>query len=146
MPFRGHNIESAKHLSDQNDYRFSDENHGVFLEILKFSAYLDPVLSRHVQTIAMKASASQHKLGDGTKRGRGSIVTFCSKTTINKLVSMLTNKIQYIIDDEVRQAGSFSIQIDTTQDIGCIDQCAIVPRYVLDGEVHERLLALVPIS
>ena len=58
MPFRGHNMESAKHLSDQNDYRFSDENHGVFIEILKFSADLDPVLSRHVQTIAMKASAS----------------------------------------------------------------------------------------
>ena len=44
--------------------------------------------------------------------------------------------------EEIRGAGMFSIQIDTTQDINVHDQCSIVIRYVTDT-VHERLITIV---
>ena len=36
----------------------------------------------------------------------------------------------------------FSVQIDTTMDISCEDQCSVIIRYVTDV-VHERLVAVV---
>uniref|UniRef100_A0A6P7FLD5 Uncharacterized protein LOC114330583 n=1 Tax=Diabrotica virgifera virgifera TaxID=50390 RepID=A0A6P7FLD5_DIAVI len=38
----------------------------------------------------------------------------------------------------------FSIEIDSTQDISVTDQCSVVTRYVYNGTIHERLLAVVP--
>ncbi|KAK0150742.1 InaD-like protein [Merluccius polli] len=47
-----------------------------------------------------------------------------------------------VIAKEVTEAGMFSVQIDTTQDITSQEQCSIVLRYVKDT-VQERLLAVV---
>lgn len=44
--------------------------------------------------------------------------------------------------DEIKQAGMFSVQIDTTQNITSKDQCAVILRYVTDS-IHERLVAVV---
>ena len=45
------------------------------------------------------------------------------------------------VDEEVRQAGMFSVQTDTAHDISSKDQCSIL-RYVTDV-IHERLIAAV---
>ncbi len=63
------------------------------------------------------------------KRGRGSLVTFLSKTTVNNVITTIQHIIQECIAKEVREAGMFSVQIDTTQDITTHDQCSIVIRY-----------------
>ena len=38
-----------------------------------------------------------------------------------------------------------SIQIDTTQDSGVVDQASVVLRYVKDKEIQEQLFAVVPV-
>ena len=43
---------------------------------------------------------------------------------------------------EAREAGMFSVQIDTTHDITSKHQCCVIVRSVSDV-VHERLLAVV---
>lgn len=45
------------------------------------------------------------------------------------------------IAEEVKEAGMYSIQIDTTQDIKVEDQCSIIIRYVNDS-VNERLIGV----
>ena len=75
-------------------------------------------------------------------RGRGSLVTFLSKTTVNSVIDTIQHLIQDSIAKKVREAGMFSVQIDTTQDITSRDQCSIIIRYVTDV-IHERLVAVV---
>ena len=81
--------------------------------------------------------ALQQKQG---KVGRGSFNTFLSKSTVTSLVRVMRNLIQERIANDVRAAGIYSIEIDSTQDISSQDQCSIVIRYARKGEVHERLL------
>jgi len=47
---------------------------------------------------------------------------------------------QYIAN-EIKSAGMFSVQIDTTQDVKVEDQCSIIIRY-LTNSVKERLIAV----
>jgi len=60
------------------------------------------------------------------------------------VVSIITEIVQKKVAEEVNSAGFYSIQLDTTQDISSTDECAIVIRYVLGSEIHERLLSVVP--
>lgn len=76
-------------------------------------------------------------------KGRGNFVTLFSKTTINYVVEAIGYKIKNIITKEAKESGMYSIQIDTTQDVSCHDQCSIVIRYVLNDTINERLLAVV---
>ena len=46
----------------------------------------------------------------------------------------------------VKDAGLFSVQMDSTTDISTHDQCAVVVRYVQEGKARERLLRLVNVS
>lgn len=54
----------------------------------------------------------------------------------------ISQLIKVTIAEEVRHAGMFSVQIDTTQDITSKDQCSVILRYVTDV-IHERLIAMV---
>ena len=47
---------------------------------------------------------------------------------------------------EVKNAGMFSVQIDSTQDIPAHDQCAVVVRYVVRDRDKERLVHLVNVD
>lgn len=60
---------------------------------------------------------------------------------INGILISLRNKIK----NEIGQQ-KFSIQIDSTQDIGVIDQVSICVRYTANGEIHERLFAVVQVK
>lgn len=71
------------------------------------------------------------------------MVTFLSKTFINKLILVIGQIIQSKIINVMKQAKLFSIMVDSTQDVSVLDQLAICVRYVLDNEVHEKLLKLV---
>lgn len=77
----------------------------------------------------------------GTK-GRGSLITLLSKSTIDSTIDAIGHLIKEFIANDVRKVGMFSVQLDTTQDITTQDQCSVILRYVTDT-VHERLVALV---
>jgi hypothetical protein len=93
-----------------------------------------------------KLHGSQNSQKGGKGRGRGSLLTFLSKSTINKIIQAIGQLIARNISTEVQAAGMFSLQVDTTQDISCKDQCSIIVRYVTDNCVSERLLAVVECS
>lgn len=75
-------------------------------------------------------------------RGRGSLITLLSKNTVNTVIHTIQSIIQENMSSEIEQAGMFSVQIDTTQDITSQDQCSVIMRYVTDV-VQERLVAVV---
>lgn len=145
LSYRGHS-ESAHTLGNE------EADRGNFLEILLLLAKYDPALKDHVSTCINKSSSAdkaqknkQKNLTDKKKapRGRGNLVTMMSKTTVNNLIDVLGNGIKQAVSEEVNEARIFSIQIDTTQDISCQDQCSVIVRYVLNDKINEKLLGIV---
>lgn len=86
------------------------------------------------------------KKRDPGKRGRGNFVTFLSKTTVSKIFKLIGEMIKEEISKKVKEAGIFSIQMDSTQDVSAHDQCAIVCRYVEGSQVKESLVRLVNVT
>nr|XP_047140987.1 uncharacterized protein LOC101238791 [Hydra vulgaris] len=119
--YRGHEFEAAYTLSDNSIDR------GNFLEMV-------------LLTDSCIEQSEKRKNAGST--GRGSMVTFLSKTTITKLIQITSRSIQQIIAKEINSACMFSVQIDTTEDITNKNQCSIVVRYVTD-QIHERLLTMI---
>ncbi|KAE8741214.1 hypothetical protein FOCC_FOCC013248 [Frankliniella occidentalis] len=128
--------EAAHSLEDRS------VNHGNFLELVLLLAEYDPVLQEHVR-ISIETSKKLRDSNPGSK-GRGSFVSFLSKSTVNKLIKIIGSNIQEKIIEEVKLAKIFSLQVDSTQDVGVLDQLAIVVRYVspLTGMPSERLIKL----
>ena len=58
----------------------------------------------------MKCKKDAKKLA----RGRGSLITFLSKSTVTKLTNIIKDLIQKVISDQVKGAKLFSIEMDTT--------------------------------
>lgn len=136
LAFRGKH-EAAFSLDNNNT------NHGNFLALVLLLAKYDPVLDRHVNT-SIEASKKRKETHHNTK-GLGNLVTFLSKTTINKLINICGNQIQLAIASQVKEAWKLSLEVDSCQDVGVMDQVAICVRYVRNGIVHERLLCMTPI-
>lgn len=90
-------------------YSFNDDtvDHGTFLELVLLLSKFDPCLQKHVN----ECIQSSKQLETGTVRGRGSQVTFLSKTTVNSVIGVIGRLIQEKVAAEVRQAEMFSIQI-----------------------------------
>ena len=57
-------------------------------------------------------------------------------------MNVISQLIKATIAEEVIQAGMFSVQIDTTQDISSKNQCSIILRYET-YVIHGRLIAMV---
>lgn len=132
LSYRGDKAEAAYTLED------TAVNHGNFLELVILLSCYDLCLQQHISS-CIEQSKKHHDTG---AKGRGSLVTLLSKDIVGKVVDALSQVIKGTISDEVREAGLFSVQIDTTQDVTSKDQCAIIVRYVTDV-VHERLVAVV---
>jgi len=128
-------------------YKFYDEsnlykNKGNFLELVRFASEQVAVLNNHLN-VAIKHS-KKRKQSTFTK-GRGSLVTLLSKTTVNKVIiaigQSMKKRMRKKLGDQI-----FSIQVDSTQDIGASDQAEICIRYMCEGEKKERLLALLRVE
>lgn len=132
LSYRGDKAEAAYTLED------TAVNHGNFLELVILLSCYDLCLQQHISSCIEK-SKKPHDTG---AKGRGYLVTLLSKDIVGKVVDALSQVLKGTISDEVREAGLFSVQIDTTQDVTSKDQCAIIVRYVTDV-VHERLVAVV---
>ncbi len=73
---------------------------------------------------------------------QGSLITLLSKTTVNSVINTIRNLSQLNISTDIQKSGTFSVQLDTTQDITEQDQCSVILRYVTNV-VNERLVAVV---
>ncbi|XP_065681532.1 uncharacterized protein LOC105847947 [Hydra vulgaris] len=96
-----------------------------------------------------KNSESLYKWNDEDNLNKGnflegSLVTLLSKTTVNKVILSIVKSIRDRIKLELGEQN-FSLQIDSTQDIGVVDQAAVCIRYIYEGEVKERLFALLKV-
>src|SRR6185437_2982798 len=118
-----------------------DLNHGNFLELVLLLSKYDPVLQAHVAE-SIKRSKQQKSHESKGIRGRGALLTFLSKTFINKLILILSHQIRSRIASEVKHAGLYSIEVDSTQDIAVIEQLALCVRYVHKGQINVKLLKL----
>ena len=136
LAFRG-TCESLKFLSNPS------LNKGNFLELVLLISKYDAILKQHVDLQLSKIGrGNSENLSTAAKKGRGSLITLLSKTTVNRLVIIIGEYIQQQISCEVRKSGSFSLEVDTTQDTAVLDQLAVVVRYVLEDKVKERLLSI----
>ncbi len=132
LSYRGDQAEAAYTLEN------TAVNHGNFLELIILLSKYDMCIQQHLNT-CIEQSKKHHETG---AKGRGSLETFLSKDIIFKFVDIISQIIKSTIADEVKLAGMFSVQIDTTQDIISKYQCAVILRYVTDA-IHERLVAVV---
>lgn len=94
LAYRGSEFEAAYTLSNENI------DHGNFLELMLFLSKYDSFLSEHVQKCVV-ASSEQRITG----KGRGSFITFFSKTTVNKIILIIARKIRTSIVRDIHDAG-----------------------------------------
>ena len=121
----------------------------IFLAIVQLMAKYDTIMAPHVSAVQNKCEQRIKRLGQQGKaqsKGRGGLLTYLSKTTINTLIQIMKNIIQERISHEVSQAKYYFIQIDSTQDTSntSIDQFTITIRCALKGIICELLLSVVP--
>ena len=133
IAFRGHRNENAESL-----YEVITENRGNFLELVLLVGKYDPLLKHHIEKVTRKQKG--RKTSFSKKKGRGSSVTFLSKTTVNKLLHICCEAIREKLVADVKEVGKFSVQLDSTQHVK--DQVAVILRYVEAGVVHEHLYRL----
>jgi hypothetical protein len=135
LSYRGNSSESEAAYSLDN----ASIDHGNFLEYILLLSKYDIVLKDHLTSV-IKKSNKAHAAGS---KGRGDTVTLISKTTVNHVIIALASLMKREITNEIRDAGMFSVQLDTTQDISVKDQCSIILRYVTHKQIQERLIAVV---
>jgi hypothetical protein len=116
LSFRGH-----------RETEFS-KNKGNFLSIITLISKYDPILEK---LLSMPA-------GKGT-------INYLSNTIQNEIITLLVNTILEQIILSINQSPSFSVIMDTTQDISKIDQLSQVIRYVsiiLDSNGNPKTLQI----
>ena len=67
---------------------------------------------------------------------------FISKATVNSIIVIASKLMKEEISNSVREAGIYSVQIDSTQDITSTDKCSVILGFVKEN-VEERFLAVV---
>eukprot|EP00102_Acyrthosiphon_pisum_P021820 XP_016659030.1 PREDICTED: uncharacterized protein LOC107883467 [Acyrthosiphon pisum] len=68
-----------------------------------------------------------------------------SKSTVNKVILTILEVIRRKIKVELGDK-QFSIQVDSTQDVGSTGQAAVCIRYVFNSEVKEHLFAILEVK
>ena len=115
LPFRGsHEV-------------FGASDNANFLGILELLSQFDPFLADHI--------ARYGNAGKGTP-------SYLYKTTCNEIIHLMSQKVRSAIVNEVKDAGYFSLSVDSTPDLSHTDQLSVVLRYVCpkDGKPVERYL------
>lgn len=120
LAFRGSENEAAYTLDDET------LDHGNFLEIVLLLGKYDVILKDHLTKVIQESKQMNEK---GVKQRAGNFLTFLSKTTVNSLIGIIGTYMKKLICDEIKEAGIFSLEIDTTQDVSTRDQCSIIARY-----------------
>ncbi|XP_022183168.1 zinc finger MYM-type protein 1-like [Myzus persicae] len=143
LPYRG--SASNETLSNFDDILI---NKGNFLEMVQFASKKDTILHEHLRQAIKNSKLRKERLEKNknlNSKGRGSLITFLSKTTVDKVISGILKAIRNKIKNELSDQN-FSIKMDSTQDVGVMDQASICVRYINDGDIKERLFAIVQVK
>lgn len=136
IAYRG-SLESTKYFSDKS------VNHGNLLEVMRTASQYDEKLRFHLEKCE---SLGEKDINNDTKgpKGRGSKLTFLSKTTFNKIIFEIGDAMKKIIVKKIKESGFYSLMVDSTQDISGHEQCAIVIRFVnaTTFEIEEKLVGI----
>ncbi len=62
---------------------------------------------------------------------------------VKKIILIIRNLIKDAIIKDVSDAGIFSIELDSTQDISAREQCPLVMRFVKEGKLKEELVSVI---
>ena len=105
-------------------------NHGNFLELINLLGKYDEVLGIHLKNAILKSKQRRDQTIAGGKTGhqaggRGSLITFLSKTIVNRIINIICDKIKSKIAAEAGRK-IFSIQIDSSQDIAVVISSGVV--------------------
>lgn len=77
---------------------------------MQLVAKYDTVMAAHVSAVQNKSEQRIERQEKAQSKGRGGLVTYVFKTTINKLIQIMKYMLQEIISHEVSQAKYYSIQ------------------------------------
>lgn len=128
QPLRGHRNESRESIDistyEGTSLNASSANSGNFLSLLEYTAAFDELLAEHI------------KLSPGKR-------LYISKDKQNEILTLAADQITQKIVQEVKDAGMFSVTCDECGDISNMEQLAITVRYVKNGKVSEKFLAIV---
>ena len=114
-------VEVIKTLSEHGlAFRGDNEiigspNSGNYLGLLELIAKFDLYLSNHIENYGNKGTGS---------------TSYLSKTICNELILLMGKHVLQSILDEIKQAGYFSLSVDSTPDLSLVDQLTIILRYV----------------
>lgn len=112
LPFRGH----------REDINQETQNKGLFIEIVKLVSKYDAVLAKHL------AESNRNE-------------TYLSPKIQNDILKCMADETLHTILNEVKQAKYFTIIVDSTVDIGRIDQFSFSLRFVdQQGDIKEHFL------
>ena len=112
---------------------------GTFLETVLLLAKYDNILKCRLENVIKKCLQNKP---DNHKHNRANRSTFISKTTADSIIAIISKLMKEEISNSVREAGIYSVQIDSTQDITSTDKCSVILCFVREN-VEERLLAVV---
>eukprot|EP00794_Sanderia_malayensis_P018410 gene18410-20265_t len=98
-------------------------NRGIFKEFVEFVSQTDPILNEHLLSAPENAK-------------------YLSPEIQNQYIAMIGSAIRRETIRRVKEAGAYSIIADETPDNSKKEQLALVVRYVYQGVVEERLLAV----
>ena len=107
MPYRG--TGDTEGLYKMNDVNI---NRGNFLELLKFTAERDAILRQYLDNAILSSKKRKLNMDQRQKnsKGRGSLVTLVSKTTVNKVIEGILETMRKHIREEMGDQH-FSIQV-----------------------------------
>ena len=116
-------------------FRGKDETFGLpcngnFLGILELIAKFDPFLHAHINRHGNKGTGHP---------------SYLSKTSFEEVIQLLAEKVLEEIMKEIKEAGYFSVSVDSTPDVAKVDQLTVIVRYVslIDGKLMERFLTFI---
>ena len=116
------------------------ENSGNFLEVLKLLGKYDDKVDEHLRKVEKEHEKFQAQ--KGKKRGRGSLITFLSHNSQEKLINVIGDQITSVIDQKIEDCLAWSLIVDSTLDIAHKEQLSICARVVSKaGCATEHILA-----
>ena len=115
-------------------------DHKTFLEIVIFLAKYDNILKCHLENVIKKCLQNKP---DKHKHNRANRNTFISKTTFNSIIATISKLRKEEISNSVREAGIYSFQIDSTQNITSTDKSSVILRFV--RETSKNFLPLLTV-
>ena len=112
---------------------------GTFLETVLLLAKYNNILKCHLEIVIKKCLQNKP---DKQKYNRANRNAFIPKTTVNSIIAIISKLMEEEISNSVREAGIYSVQIDSTQDITSTDKYSVILRFVREND-EECLLAVV---